>query len=248
MTEIDVKKKTEEIIKKLVKLPYSEIFQISPIERDLTNLHLEHPSIPEPLLGMMFCSIMLGNKQNAINVANKIWNTESKLPDVLEMLYSDCLINIGEFEKAQILINSKMDNVQKYLNIFYGTLVKYALFTGNIYILNNLANDPEIYITEPPLFDFAAKYYEGINNKHYNAILKIIYDTVGAFICTMEYLINTEGTMQLCLYTTANTEENTNLQKLIYEKINGYYLSMQEDTRNDISVRLQNINLHPAWW
>ena len=117
-----------------------------------------------------------------------------------------------------------------------------------LYILNNLAKDPENYASDPLLFNFAENNYDGMPNKHYKAILKIIYDTVGNILCTTEYLNHPDGGIQLCLYTSANTEENLRLQGIIFEKINGYYASMQESNSKSVYVRLENINLHPAWW
>lgn len=248
MSDIEAKNQASEIIKKLVVLPYSQIFDIAPLERDLSNIHEQNPNIAEALIGMMFCAIMQGNKQKAIELANKIWNIGVNVIDELEMLYTDCLINIGEFEKARILITNRMNDVEKNLNLFYNAVVKFAICTGELYILTNLAKYPEVYITEPPLFDFAEKYSDGINNKHYSAILKIINDTIGNFVCTTEYMIHDYGDIQLCLYTSLGNEENSKLQNIIFEKIKGYYISMQEVAKKNIFIRIENINLHPAWW
>ena len=248
MSDIEIKTKAGEIIKNLVTLPYCEIFQISPAERDLINLHIQAPHLVEPLLGMMFTAIMLGNKRSAVDAANKIWNIGGELPDELEMLFSDCLVNVGEFEKAKTLINSRMEDVKKNLGLFYSTVVKYALCTGELYVLNNLAKYPEVYVSEPALFNFAERYFEGMANKHYNAVLKIIYDNVSDILCAVEYLNHPDGGIQLCLYTSANGEENAKIQNIIFNKIDGYFASMQENNKKDIYVRLENVNLHPAWW
>ena len=137
---------------------------------------------------------------------------------------------------------------KKNLDLFYSTVVKYALCTGELYILNNLSEYPEVYMTEPALFYFAQRNYEGMPLKHYKAVLKIIYDTLGNTLCTTEYKIDSENNIQLCLYTSADALENSRLQKSISEKIKGYYASMQEDNGNELCIRIENINLHPAWW
>ena len=80
------------------------------------------------------------------------------------------------------------------------------------------------------------------------AILKIINDTIGYSVCTTEYLVHDNGSIQLCLYTSENAEDNLKKQDLIFEKIKSYYLSMQENPAEDIFIRLENIKLHPSWW
>ena len=248
MNDVEIKKDAIELIKKLVLLPYSQIFEISPIEQELINLHSQDQNIAEPLIGMMFCAIMSGNKSKAIEYGNKIWNIKQELDDEIEMLYTDCLINVNNFEKAEFLISNKMNDVKKNLELFYTTVVKYALYTGNLYILTNLAKNPEIYISDLPLFDFAKKYYTGMNNKHYIAILKIIGNTISKSLCTTEYSINENGSIQFHLYTSDDAQENLKKQNIILKKINGYYLSMQETPLQDISISIQNIKLHPSWW
>ena len=197
MSDIEIKASAETIIKNLASYSYSQIFDITPAERDLVGLHIQAPLVVEPLIGLMFCSIMLGNKQQAVDYAHKIWNISATLSDSLEMLYADMLINIGEFEKAEALISARMDDMEKNLDLFYSTVVKYALCTGELYILNNLSEYPEVYMTEPALFYFAQRNYEGMPLKHYKAILKIIYDTLGNTLCTTEYKIDSESNIQL---------------------------------------------------
>ncbi len=248
MSDIEIKASAETIIKNLVSYSYSQIFDITPAERDLVNLHVQAPSVAEPLIGLMFCSVMLGNKQQAKEYAGKIWNLNNTLSDSLEMLYADMLLNIGEFEKAESLISARMDDMEKNLDLFYSTVVKYALCTGELYILNNLADYPEVYITEPALFYFAQRNYEGMPLKHYKAVLKIIYDTLDNTLCTTEYKVTSEGNIQLYLYTSADAMENSRLQRDLNEKIDGYYASMQEKNSNELFIRIENINLHPAWW
>ena len=156
MDNTEIKKNAENIIKKLTSYSYSQIFDITPAERDLVNMHIQAPYAAEPLLGMMFCSVMLGNKQQAKDYGLKLWNLDDSLPTPLEMLYADMLLNIGELEKASKLISSRMNDMEKNLNIFFSTIVKYALCSGELYILNNLAKDPDVYASNPPLFYFAS--------------------------------------------------------------------------------------------
>ena len=247
MNEAEIKEKSITILENLVTIPYSEIFQISPAQRDLLNLHMQAQNLVEPLIALMFSSIMLGNKNQAKEYANKAWNIGGQLTSNIEMLYVDSLINIGESEKAKIILQTKMENLEENLNNYFNAVVKYSLYTGELYILENLAQNPKIYITEPPLFNFAKKYASGLSNKHYCTMLKIIYDVLRDNLCAVEYMNHPKG-LQMCLYTSLNTENNLNVQHTILDKIKGYYISMQENYHQDVFVRLENVNLHPSWW
>ena len=248
MSDIETKTNAENIIKNLATYSYSQIFDIAPAERDLLGMHIQYPNLVEPLIGLLFCSVMLGKKQQAKEYALKIWNLGASLNDSLEMLYSDMLINIGEFEKAATLISARMDDMENNLNLFYMTVIKYALYTGELYILNNLANYPEVYITDTNLFYFAQRHFEGMPNTLYKGVLQIIYDTLGDLLCTTEYMKYADGGIQFCLYTSADVIENNKLHKILTDKINAYYTSMHEKVNQEIHFTIENINLHPAWW
>ena len=247
MSDMEIKEKSIKMIEDLVKLPYSEIFQISPIQRDLLNMHMQAPQLIEPLIGLTFCSIMLGYSNQARDYVNKAWNIGGQLPDMLEMFYTDCLLNLKEFEKAKLILQDKMADPEKNLRGFFNVVAKYSLYTGELYILDNISQDEDIYLTEPALFNFAKKYSSGLNNKHYHTVLNIIYEVLGEKLCVLEYMNHDSG-IQMCLYTSLNAEENIKAQRIILEKINGYYLSMQEQYEQDVFIRLENVNLHPAWW
>ena len=135
MSDIETKTNAENIIKNLATYSYSQIFDIAPAERDLLGMHIQYPNLVEPLIGLLFCSVMLGKKQQAKEYALKIWNLGASLNDSLEMLYSDMLINIGEFEKAATLISARMDDMENNLNLFYMTVIKYALYT--LFLVNH---------------------------------------------------------------------------------------------------------------
>ena len=247
MNEAEIKNKSIEMLENLVGIPYSEIFQISPAQRDFLNMHIQAPNLPEPLIGLVFSTLMLGNKIQAKDYANRLWNIGGELSNSLEMLYTDCLVNLGEFEKVKIILQDKMNDIEKNLEDYFTVLAKYCLYTGEFYILDNLAKNPKIYMAEPPLFDFSQKHSSGMPNKHYCTILKIIYEVLGDNLCTVEYMNHPMG-IQMCLYTPLNADENAKAQSIILEKIRGYYISMQEEYQQEVFVRIENINLHPSWW
>ena len=70
----------------------------------------------------------LSHLKSYIEIHNSINLNDINFPDNLEMLYADCLINVGEFEKAQTLISSRMEDVEENLETFYNNIITFILF------------------------------------------------------------------------------------------------------------------------
>ena len=51
----------------------------------------------------------------------------------------------------------------------------------------------------------------------------------------------------MLLYTSAEREQNEQLQNQMFDKIDGYFASMQVEPLDDLYLKLLNIKLHPAW-
>lgn len=247
MEHEEVKQKARKIINELLEYPYSQIFDISPAEQNLKALYQESPNSIEPLIGLMFANIMLGNRQTAVGLGDKIWGIGGELSDFFELIYTDCLLNIGEIDKAGILLQSRLNNIGENLKRFYSVMVKYALLSGNLMLLKQIGEYPNIYTQEPTLFDFANNHALNMSVKDYRAILEIISENVGKCLCSVEYAMYPGKGVELLLYTSEGVEQNDIILKQIFEKIDGYHLSMQQPALMDFFIRILNIKLHPAW-
>ena len=247
MEHEEVKKQTREILNELLTYPYAQIFDIAPAEQQLKNIYQNSENALEPLIGLMFANLMLGNRSTAVGLGEKIWGIGGELSPFFELIYSDCLLNVGEIEKAGILLQSRLNNIGENLTHFYSVMVKYALLSGNLSLLKRIGEYPDIYNQEATLFDFANNHAFNLSVKDYRAILKIITDNVGQYLCSVEYVMYKEKGVELVLYTSENVDQNNSLLEKIFEKIDGYYLSMQQPPLTDFFIKILNIKLHPAW-
>ena len=247
MEHDEVKKQTREIINELLKYSYAQIFDIAPAEQQLKNIYQNSENSIEPLIGLMFANLMLGNRSTAVGLGEKIWSIGGELSPFFELIYSDCLLNIGEIEKVGILLQSRLNNIGENLTHFYSVMVKYALLSGNLALLKQIGEYPNVYEQEPTLFDFASNHAFNLSVKDYRAILKIIADNMGKYICSIEYVMYKEKGVELVLYTSESVEQNDALLEKLFEKIDGYYMSMQQPPLKDFFIKALNIKLHPAW-
>ena len=247
MEHEELKKQTRIILNELIEYPFSQIFDISPAEQKLKELYQISPTSIEPLIGLMLTNIMLGKRDIAEGLANKIWSIGGNLSPFFELIYTDNLLNIGEIERAGILLKSRIASISDNIKHFYTVMIKYALLSGNLALVKQIGGYPDVYDKEPILFNFADHHCKDLSIKDYRAILKILRENLHDRICAFEYLMHNNGTLEFVIYTPNDIEQNEAMQKNLIDKINGYFLTMQQPQIDDLSITLKNIKLHSAW-
>lgn len=247
MEREEARRQVREIVNELMEYPFAQIFDILPAEQKLKAIYQQCPDSIDALIGLMFANIMLGRRDNALALSKKIWEIGGELSSFFELIYSDNLLNLGETEKAGILLQDRLNHIRNNLQHFYMVLIKYALFSGNLALLKQIGDYPEVYDQEPVLFDFAADHAFNLSVKDYRAFIRIIKEGLQDCLCAWEYALHDDGSLELLLYTSLDVPQNTSRQQSLLEKIKGYFLSMQQPPMHDIFFRVLNIKLHPAW-
>ncbi len=247
MEKEEARKQARLIIDELLEYPFSQTFDILPAEQKLKEIYRQCPDSINALIGLMLVNIMLGNPSNALALSNKIWSLGGELSSFFELIYCDNLLNLGEVEKAGILLQDRLNHIRDNLQSFYMVMVKYALLSGQLSLLKQIGEYPEVYEQERPLFDFAAEHALNMSVKDYRAVIKIMTDNLKNCLCAWEYALHEGEGVELLLYTSLDVPQNAAMQEQLLEKINGYFLSMQQPPLDDLFFRMFNIKLHPAW-
>lgn len=247
MEHEEIKQQARALINELITYSFAQIFDIPPIEQKLKLLYQQNSNALEPLIGLMFANIMLGNRPTAVGLGEKIWNIGGELSPFFELLYSDCLLNLGQVEKAGILLNNRINNLGENLANFYMVLVKYALLSGKLSLLQQIGEYPDIASNEPELFRFANNHAANLSAKDYRALIRIVLENLKDKLCAWEYNMYSGNGIELVLYTPDDIPQNEAMQDQIFDKLDGYFLSMQQPEIDDLFFKIENIKLHPAW-
>ena len=232
------------ILKNLMTSPYSQTENIVLTEQNLKNLYQENPQNIEILIGLLFCNVMFGKRGLALELSQKIWQLGGNLSPFFELVYSDCLINLGELEKAEILITPRLKKLSDNLDYFYMVFVKYALASGNLFLLTQIGEYPGNDV-EKTLFDFAKKHAFNESSIQYKSLIKIVMNTIKNDLCSLEYVMYPD-VVEIILYTSKTEEENNAIQDKIETNLEEIF-SQTAFEFDDFSIKLENISNHTAW-
>ena len=246
MENSPIEEKVKSLLKEIMAMPFSETIAIIEAERQLKVLYQQDPTSISILIALLFCNLEQGKREIALGLSNRIWREGGELSDFFELVYTDCLLNLGEIEKAYDLLQPHLQNPQENIDYFYMVLVKYALMSGDLYLLMQLGEYPDVYQWEPELFDFAKNNALNASAQSYRALLNIIHSTIKQFMCAFEYALYDDG-IELLFYTNVSAEQNDNWQQVLSEKTDAYFEENELAEIDGLSVSFLNINEHPAW-
>lgn len=248
MESEELKQKSRALINNLLELPFAQTFSIIPIEQKLQLLSEQNVTVIDPLIGLIFANLALGKRQKALGLCEQIWDIGGDLSPFLELVYADCLLNLGEIEKAEILLAEKFDNLGDNLNQFYMVLVKYALLSGKLNLLQQIAEYPNIYEQESELFKFADNHAANFSLRDYRIILKMIFNGLADKLCAVEYMMYPDEGIEIIFYTSVEKEPLALLQDEILNRIDTYFQDKKQPDIDDLFFQFVSIKNHPAWF
>lgn len=250
--QIDENKYKEEdqvlfLYTQLMNMPFTQIENISQIERSFYQELSINPNDRLAFIGLMQVQIMLGNHKKAQSFAYHIWDMGEQMGPTEEFLYINNLIDLGLLEMASMLLKPRFENLSQDIYKFFPIMVKFSTMTGNIYLLDRLLSNPNA-----PYFDEdymkLVNYYKNYHYADYlKNIMKIIQETVSGVLCSCEYDISAGfvKNLEIYLYLSADKNGIEEIQEKIKEKIKAYYQSVHIEKIPNFEWIIHPISQHP---
>lgn len=240
----------EDLLSELFRLNYEQQSRITAVEQKIyAALNKAHQQL-EGLITLMFAHIMLGNSSKAKSMAHKIWEIGGSLAPFFEQVYIQNLLNLGLIDMVKILLSPRIEQLKDNIVFFYPSLVKYAVMTGDIPLLEQLGAFADVTAGDEVLYDFADLYESGNRREHFKNIQKLILEHSREYLSSYEYeLYDDRGfpELQIVLYVNYDNQFCSKMQQNITAKINAFWRSCGQEPLNNLSVIVENIRLHPSW-
>lgn len=236
------------LLDQLNRLPYHRNSALREIEQ---NLYAELSQSPDNVTGLIVLlqnQIMQGNLSKSKALAHKIWSIGGDISPMFEAVYANALIDLGLLDLALVLVKPRLENLPANMSAFSALFYKFALVTGNLNLLEKLlANSQEDRQLE--FSDFVLVYRQANYAVHFNAISKLVLETVRSNLLSIEYNLYFDRgftDLEMELYLSEHFDETAAIEAEIDRKINAYCLSSQIKRINNYAVRVKNIAEHPA--
>ena len=240
----------DDLLSELFRLNYEQQSRITAVEQKIYAALNKAPQQLEGLITLMFAHIMLGNRSKAKSRAHKIWEIGGSLAPFFEQVYIQNLLNLGLIDMAKILLSPRIEQLKDNIVFFYPSLVKYAVMTGDIPLLEQLGAFADVTAGDEVLYDFADLYESGNRREHFKNIQKLILEHSREYLSSYEYeLYDDRGfpELQIVLYVNYDNQFCSKMQQNITAKINAFWRSCGQEPLNNLSVIVENIRLHPSW-
>lgn len=239
----------EPLMDELFAIDYGDSDATIVVEQKIYNALQQNPAQIEGLITLMLAQIMLGNRDKAKALANKIWEIGGELPRFFELIFVANLLNLGLLDMASVLLKPRFERLLENAGYFYPVMIKFALMTGNISLLQRLEAFPDSE-DDRLLFELIDVYEEGKFTDQFKNIQKLVLENAGNFLCAYEYnLYDDRGfpEIEIELYVNLDSSSCDRLEKILLTKIDAFWRSTGNEPLNNYTVSVLNIKAHSAW-
>ncbi len=239
-----------DILEALFALDYSQVNEINEIEQQIYQNLQQNPQSVEGLITLMFAELMLGNHTRAVDIGNKIWGIGGSISSFFELVYLENLMNCGLLDMASILLKPRFERLADNVEYFYPAMIKFALMTGSIGIIDKLSHATLEAEEDEILFDLAEVYNKGKFSEQFKNMHKIIIENISQELCAYEYVLGDDNgfpELEIMLYVNGQDSTLRTLENNIENKITAYWNSCGLERLNNIGVSVHNIKEHTSW-
>lgn len=189
----------------------------------------------------MIAQLDQGNREEAIRMNEDFWQKGYELSTEAEINYIDCLLDMGELESAEQMLQAKIQDLSIYGMDYYEVIIKYSFLSGNLNLLNDLSEYEEIYENEPQLFDWIRERYQNYSLRDYGFMLKSIFKQVRGVLCMVEIGVTETGEVAVLYYTNLSYEDNSAMINTVNENIGKFFAEREKEVPTDIVMDLELI-------
>ncbi len=240
----------EDLLDELFALNYDQVQEILEVERKIYVELQQSPNNLSGLITLMYCQVMLGNREKAKTLGTRIWEIGGNLEAFFEFVYVENLLSLGMLDMALVLLKPRFENLRENLDLFYPSLTKFAVMTGNLTLLKRISEYPDLPEEEDILFELADVYGEAQYASVFKSIMKLILENVSEHQCSYEYeLFDDRGFPEMMIVVYVNNDEafRSRLQTIVEDKISALWTSMGYEQMNNIGVSIAAIQEHEGW-
>lgn len=240
----------EDLLYELFELPFSRVNEIAALEQKVYAALQTRPADICGLITLMFANIMQGNRSKAKSLAYQIWEIGGSLPPFFEMVYTENLLSLGLIDMATILLKPRFEHLRENIEDFYPVLVKFAVMTGNVALLDRLRAFPEVSDDDELLFDFADLWKDANCQAQFKDIQKLVLEHSADYLQAYEYNLYDDRDfpeLEIVLYTGFDDLSCLKMQSNIENKIEAYWRSTGRERLYNYSLRVRNIRQHESW-
>ena len=245
-----VRQQIDNLYQQVQNLHCNNITEIMKTGATVDKMLMQYRENVELLILQVHLEILNSREQRARAVAARVWEMGGNISPLFEKMYLDDLLNLGLLEMAMLLIKPRFENLKENIRAFQLEMIKFALMTGSIPLLNKIITAAPAEPLYQALGQFAETYTLKDYEEHFKNIQRIVAETFGKEICAYDYNIYTDRgftDLEIVLYFSNYNLELKKYRTLLETRIDGYFLTANAKRIYNLSFNCLNIKDHPPF-
>ena len=237
----------DKVYQYIISLDYTDNDGIMFLEQQLYTLLQQDPENINLLALLLHEQIMNKKGQRARAIAYKIWENGGTLAPEIEKMYIEDLINLYLIDMAGTALVPIISDLENYVSQWHDVLIKYALISGNMLLLERILN----YLPDDLNFNILRDWCSLSNYLHVtnhipnimNWICKEIQDTILSFSYNL-FIDRDIPDIEFIFYVGDEVKDRDNLREHLNLQISSYCSSRKINDLINLSTVVYPIQRH----
>lgn len=229
-------------------LEYQDEEGIRFLEEQLYNLLQALPEDSNLLALLMHEQIMNDRGSRARSIAGKIWETGGALAPEIEVMYIDDLINLGLDDMAGAALAPYISDLENSLKSHGRLLLKYALFSGKMTLLERLMAYLPTNRDNDILRSLLAMFDELKVSRHIPAIMVRLQNNLRDSVMGFSFNIFEDREfpeVEFVFYVDSSVTDYANLRENLNHQISAYCAAHKIEDLINLSTVVYPLSRHP---
>lgn len=196
---------------------------------------------PDQIVDDIAAALDNGNRLDADTLSSSLWSKGGELSSESKNLYIECLLDMGEIERAALLLKPILQEIDNYINEYWQVLLKYGFLSGDLALALSLGEYPDIYPQMEAIFEWLKYHQQNDDLEYFDYMLRQATDATRGKLCAFDLLVLEDGTVECVFYSTDNDEQNRQTAAEINEKATDYLDNLEMALPEDWILAFDNI-------
>lgn len=186
-------------------------------------------------------ALQVGALAEARQLSDELWGKGGDLSSDDAFFYLDCLVNMGDVERAGLLLKPILPEMSRYIDEYWDIILKYSFLSANLSLATSISEYPQVREQGSDIYNWLQQQKQYGLGQYYEQILRIAFNAVQQKLCLFDLIVTEDGSVSVNFYSACSDEENDQIAQKVIVAIDDYFERLGIEMPDGIYLAFDNV-------
>ncbi len=190
-------------------------------------------------------ALQVGDLAEARQLSDELWGKGGDLSSDDAFFYLDCLVNMGDVERAGLLLKPILPEMSRYIDEYWDIFLKYSFLSANMSLATSISEYPQVREQGVDIYNWLQQQKQYGLSQYYEQILRIAFNAVHQKLCLFDLIVTEDGSVSVNFYSACSDEENDQIAQKVIVAIDDYFERIGIEMPEGLYLAFDNVSNYP---